>query len=130
MTGKSNHKLVVVDDNPDAMELLALGLARAGHEVETAADGEEAIERAERFLPHVVLMDLGMPRLDGLSAAKAIRAQPWSAGMTLVALTGWGQRADRDETRDAGFDHHLVKPANRAEVHDILRRAGARLGSS
>ncbi|GAB5543963.1 MAG: hypothetical protein SangKO_037230 [Sandaracinaceae bacterium] len=123
-------RVLVVDDNPDAMELLALGLARAGHEVETAADGEEAIERAERFLPHVVLMDLGMPRLDGLSAAKAIRAQPWSAGMTLVALTGWGQRADRDETRDAGFDHHLVKPANRAEVHDILRRAGARLGSS
>jgi len=120
-------RVLVVDDNPDAMELLALGLVRAGHEVETAADGEEAVERAERFLPHVVLMDLGMPRLDGLSAAKLIRAEPWSAGMTLVALTGWGQRADRDKTRSAGFDHHLVKPANRSEVHDILRQAAARL---
>jgi CheY-like chemotaxis protein len=99
-----------MDDNEDAAESLALILQIMGHEVRTAYDGEAGVVAAEAFRPHVILMDLGMPRLNGYEAARRIRAEAWGAGPVLVALTGWGTDDDRRRTRDAGFDHHLVKP--------------------
>jgi len=79
------------------------------YEVCTAADGEEAVERARTFGPQIIFMDLAMPRLDGLEAARRIRTLPNGKHMRIVALTGWGQEADRHRTRDAGMDDHLTK---------------------
>jgi CheY-like chemotaxis protein len=91
-----------------------------GHEVRTAGDGQEGFEVAEAFLPDVVLMDLGMPRMNGFEAARKIREQPWGQQMLLIALTGWGQAEDKQRTKEAGFDHHLVKPAEPAELQRLL----------
>jgi CheY-like chemotaxis protein len=99
----------VVDDNRDRAESLATMLGLLGHEVATAHDGVEAVERAEAFRPDVILMDIGMPRLNGLEAAAHIRGQPWGT-MAIVALTSWGQEADRERSRAADCDGHLVKP--------------------
>ncbi len=81
-----------------------------GNEVRTADDGESGIEVAAQFRPDLVLMDIGMPKLNGYEAARRIRQHPWGRSMVLVALTGWGQVDDRKSSADAGFDHHLVKP--------------------
>ena len=116
-------RVLVVDDNPDSTESLAALLKRLGHEVETAADGIEACERAERFRPDVVLLDLRMPRLDGYGAARRIRLAPWGAGIVLVAQTGWGQESDRRLAEDAGFDFHLTKPVNLVALRKILADA-------
>jgi len=112
------RRVLVVDDNRDSTASLATLLTRLGHVVETAADGIEAYEVAERFRPDVVLLDLGMPRLDGYGTARRIRSEPWGARMLLVAQTGWGQQSDRREAEEAGFDFHLTKPVE----FDALRR--------
>jgi PAS domain S-box-containing protein len=117
------RRVLVVDDNRDSATSLAALVELLGHRVETAADGIEAIEVAERFLPQVILLDLGLPRLDGYAAARRIRSAPWGAGMLLVAQTGWGQQADRALATEAGFDHHLVKPVALGALRAIL--AGA-----
>ena len=91
-----------------------------GNEVDLAHDGLEAIQVAERFRPELVLMDLGMPKLNGYEAAKRIRAESWGTDMVLVATTGWGQEEDRRRTKDAGFDHHLVKPVEAAKLQELL----------
>lgn len=85
-------------------------LEMVGHEVRTAFDGIEALAEAARFLPDVVLLDLGMPRMDGFEACRQMRAQAWGAKMAVIAVTGWGTEAHRLNTKEAGFDHHLVKP--------------------
>jgi CheY-like chemotaxis protein len=102
----------VVDDNADAADSLGQLLEMLGNEVRTAYDGEAGIAAAEAFRPDVVLMDIGMPKLNGHEACRRIREQPWGKGMLLVALTGWGQDDDRRKTAAAGFDHHLVKPVD------------------
>lgn len=114
------HKVLIVDDNTDAAELLCLLVRADGHEVRVAHDGVEACEVAEEFRPALVLMDLGMPRRDGVEAARWIRGRPWGAEPRLVALTGWGLEQDRERTRDAGFDGHLVKPVEVSAVKDVL----------
>ena len=81
-----------------------------GNETHTAHDGLAAVEAAGTFRPDVILLDIGMPKMNGYDACRAIRQQPWSEGMVIVALTGWGQEADRRRSADAGFDHHMVKP--------------------
>jgi CheY-like chemotaxis protein len=106
------RRVLVVDDNRDAAESLATILGERGHEVRTAHDGEAGVTEAAEFRPAVVLMDLGMPGVDGYEAARRIRAEPWGRGTFLVALTGWGADDDRRRTRDAGFDRHLVKPVD------------------
>ena len=103
-------RILVVDDNVDAADSLGELLEMLGNEVRTANDGEAAIEVAAQFRPDVVLMDIGMPKLNGFEAARRIRQHTWSRGMMLVALTGWGHEHDRKKSADAGFDHHLVKP--------------------
>jgi CheY-like chemotaxis protein len=103
-------RILVVDDNPDVADSLAMLLRAIGYAVTTAQDGLEAVEAAARERPDLVLLDLGMPRLDGYGACRRIRAQPWGRDMRIVALTGWGQEDDRRRIMEAGFDVHLVKP--------------------
>jgi len=109
------QRILVADDNHDAAEALSLQLRLAGHEVRTAHDGVEALALAEAFEPDIVLLDLGMPKMDGYEVARRVRMRPGGRRMKLIALTGWGQQQDRDRTSAAGFDAHLVKPV--AEVH-------------
>jgi signal transduction histidine kinase len=118
----AQRRILVADDNNDALESLATLLQLGGHEVYTAANGELALEYAERHRPEVALLDIGMPMLDGYEVARRIRAQPWGARITLVALTGWGQDSDRRHSREAGFDSHLVKPLDLEMLTDLLAR--------
>ena len=116
--------MLVVDDNIDNAAALALYLRQRGHLVETAYDGEQACEAAERFRPDVVLLDIGLPKLDGHEVCQYIRRQPWGANIQIIAQTGWGQEADRMRSRLAGFDAHLVKPVDpRAFTERIARSA-------
>jgi PAS domain S-box-containing protein len=111
-------RILVVDDNRDAAQSLATLLTLRGNDVWVAFDGLEAIEKVTAFAPEIVMMDLGMPKLDGIETAKRLRSLPQGKDLKIIALTGWGQRADRLRTQAAGFDLHLVKPA---EVHDLER---------
>ena len=117
--------VVVADDNVDAAESLGMLLRFQGHDVTIVHDGAAAVAAVQARPPDVVVLDLGMPGLDGLEAAKRIRAMPGGREVRLIALTGWGQDSDRARTREAGFDHHLVKPADPAEVAALLRKRGA-----
>ena len=119
----SPRRILVADDNSDAVEALALQLRLAGHDVRTANDGLEALEVAETFAPQVVLLDLGMPRMDGYETAREIRRKWWGKSATLVALTGWGQQQDRQRTSDAGFDAHLVKPVTEFDLFQAIASA-------
>ena len=109
---QARRRILVVDDNLDSAESMAMMLQLSGHDVAMAHDGLEAVKLAQEFQPDVALLDLGMPKLDGYEAARAIRRQPWGQGMMLVALTGWGQAEDKRRSREAGFDAHLVKPVD------------------
>jgi PAS domain S-box-containing protein len=113
-------RIVVADDNEDAADMLAEVFKLLGHEVWTANDGAEALERAIEVQPDVVVLDLGMPRMDGFEAARRIRETPQGKHALLVALTGWGQESDRQRTRDAGFDKHLVKPVDPTALSALL----------
>jgi signal transduction histidine kinase/DNA-binding response OmpR family regulator len=113
-------RTLVVDDNFDAAESLAALLRVNGHEVRTAPDGISALEVAEGFRPDVVLLDIGLPRLDGYEVARRLRLRPGAEGVRLVSLTGYGQSEDRLRSREAGFDHHLVKPVSLAVLQALF----------
>ncbi|WP_166820025.1 PAS domain S-box protein [Thalassoroseus pseudoceratinae] len=113
-------RILVVDDNHAAADMLAMVVSMIGNDVRTAYDGSQGVQVAESFRPDVVLMDLGMPVMTGYEAARHIREQDWGRDMILVALTGWGQEEDRQRTKEAGFDHHLVKPAEPATLQQLL----------
>ena len=117
---KAGHRVLVVDDSEDSADSLALMLSLSGHETRTAYDGEAAIETASSFLPDVILMDVGMPGVTGIDACRRIRATPWGKEIYVLALTGWGQDADRQRTSEAGFDAHLVKPVDPALLMTTL----------
>ena len=112
----------MVDDNRDSATSMAMMLQLLGNEVRTAHDGIEAVELAERFRPQVVLMDIGMPKLNGYEATRRIREQPWGRDMTIVALTGWGQDVDRAKSKEAGCDGHLVKPVDLPDLEKLLAK--------
>jgi len=114
------RRLLVVDDNRDAADSLAMLLGALGHHVRTAHDGLEGLAVATEFRPEVVLLDLGMPRLNGYDTARRLRAESWGERLLLVALTGWGQDGDRRQSREAGFDMHLVKPVEPATLEKLL----------
>jgi len=114
------RNILIADDNQDALESLALMLRMEGHEVHCASDGEEALLLAGQRKPEIVVLDVGMPKLDGCEVARRIRAESWGRGAVLVALTGWGQEIDRRRSREAGFDLHLVKPVDPATLCDML----------
>jgi PAS domain S-box-containing protein len=122
--GGPGRRVLVVDDNRDGAESLALMLRLLGNEVYTAHDGLEGLEAAGRLRPDVVLMDVGMPRLNGLDATRRLREQPWGRAMTVIALTGWGQECDRALSREAGCDGHLVKPVDLAALDALLTGHG------
>jgi CheY-like chemotaxis protein len=105
-------RILVVDDNVDAAESLALILRLRGHEVRTADRGLASIEIGAEFHPQVIILDLGMPGLNGYDTARRIRGEPWGKKVLLIALTGWGQPEDVRRSAEAGFDHHLTKPAD------------------
>jgi PAS domain S-box-containing protein len=115
-------RILVVDDNEDSAESMAMFLAMSGHDVRTAHDGLAAVQAAAEFQPAAVLLDLGLPRLNGYEAAQRIRAQR-GVDVVLVAVTGWGQEDDRRRSRAAGFDYHLTKPVALDEVRRLLSAA-------
>ena len=118
-------RVLVVEDNADAAETLKLVLNALGHDVQTAHDGFAAIDRALEFLPQIVLMDIGLPGLNGFEVAKRLRQQPTLAHVVLVAMTGYGEGAARQRSKEAGFNHHLVKPADFAKLQAILTSVSA-----
>jgi CheY-like chemotaxis protein len=117
-------KVLVVDDNHDAAMSLSMLVELLGHEVRTAYDGLEALGLAEAFRPEVVLLDLGMPEMDGYEACRRLREQPWGNPMAVVAVTGWGREDDRRRTQLAGFDQHLVKPVAPDVIASVLSGFG------
>lgn len=112
--------VLVADDNQDGAEALTMLLEILGHTVHVAHDGIEAVALAERVHPDIVFMDIGMPRLSGLDATRQIRQRDWGKSMTIIALTGWGQDADRQRSRDVGCDGHMVKPINADDLSNML----------
>lgn len=122
----SIRRILVVDDNRDAATSLAMMLKLMGHETKTAHDGLEAIDIAEQFKPDVMLLDIGMPKLNGYDTAKQIRKLSWGNRINLVALTGWGQDEDKRKSFEAGFDAHLVKPVDPTVLTDVLQGAAAK----
>jgi signal transduction histidine kinase/ActR/RegA family two-component response regulator len=118
-------RVLVVDDNRDGAEALAMLLRLRGADVRTVFDGYTAYEVAARWRPHTAFVDLGMPRMNGYELCRALRAQPDGREMVIVAMTGWGQEQDRRRSREAGFDHHLVKPATGEAIDEVLAARGA-----
>jgi signal transduction histidine kinase len=121
LSGPTRHRILVVDDNRDAADSLALILEIHGNEVRTAYDGLSGVRSAEEFKPAVILMDIGMPKLNGYDAARQIRSQEWGRSMTLVALSGWGQEKDRTNSAEAGFNYHYIKPVETETILDLLK---------
>jgi len=119
-TSSVPRRILLADDNADALESLATVLRLRGHEVFSAPNGAIALETAARHLPEVALLDIGMPLIDGYEVARRIRAQEWGKGVTLVAVTGWGQESDRVRSQEAGFDTHLVKPLDLDKLTALL----------
>jgi CheY-like chemotaxis protein len=115
--------VLVVDDNADAAESMALLLAVHGHDVRQARSGPEAIATARTFAPDVMLLDLGLPEMDGYAVAEAVRREPALAGCRLVAVTGYGRDEDRRRAREAGFDEHLLKPVDPAVLQTVVASA-------
>ncbi len=113
-------RILIVDDSHDSADLFAMFMRLMGHEVYTAYDGIDGVAAAEQFRPDAVLLDIGMPRLNGADACRQIRATPWGRNIMLIALTGWDQEEDRRRIIEAGFDAHLVKPVDPDAVIDLL----------
>ena len=119
------RRILVVDDNEDAATSLAMILALEGHEVETVHASHDALERAPLFKPDVAVLDIGLPGMDGYELARRLRENPALEGIRLVALTGYGQAEDRERARAAGFDDHLIKPADSRALDQVLMTASA-----
>lgn len=121
-THAQKQRILIVDDNVDSAHTLATLLRLSGHNVQLAYDGETAVKIAKGFRPHLLLLDIGLPGIDGYETCRQIRRQSWGNAVTVAALTGWGQEEDRRKSREAGFDIHLVKPVRFADVHKLLER--------
>ncbi len=121
-TLEGHYLVLVVDDNRDAAHSLSMLLELKGHKVKAAFDGLEAMRALETFRPDLIVLDIGLPGMSGYEVARQIREKRELRGVVLAALTGWGQEEDRRQTREAGFDYHLVKPADPAEIEKILSR--------
>ena len=119
------QRILVVDDNADAANSLGRLLSLLGNEIRVVHSGEAALSEIGRFRPQGILLDLGMPTMDGFETAEQIRAHPEFRDIALVAITGWGQDRDRQRTEEAGFVAHLIKPVNLDQLEAVLRRIAA-----
>jgi CheY-like chemotaxis protein len=119
-----NRRVLVVDDNRDGADMLGMVLEAEGFTVRMAYDGREAVEAAQKSPPHIILMDIGMPGMDGYEAIAHIRQLPGGRDILMIALTGWGQEGARRRAAEASFDHHLVKPIDFNELKRLLEQAG------
>jgi signal transduction histidine kinase/CheY-like chemotaxis protein len=119
--GPLKRRILVADDNRESAESLKLMLELMGSEVHTAHDGQQSLALLEKLRPEVAILDIGMPRLNGYEVARRIRSQPWGHNVLLIALTGWGQESDKLRSEQAGFDHHLVKPVDPAQLEKLLQ---------
>jgi PAS domain S-box-containing protein len=117
------RRVLVVDDNADAAEMLATLLSMDGHDVRTAASGPAALEILNDFHPHIAFLDIGLPGMSGYELARRIRSDSRLAGITLIAVTGWGQDEDRRQSKEAGMDHHLTKPVDTREVQAFVAQS-------
>jgi CheY-like chemotaxis protein len=114
------RRVLIVDDNQDGARSLAMVLQMGGNDVYTVYDGPEAVEAFSRFRPDVVLLDVGLPTLNGYDTARLMRALPDGSDTLIIALTGWGTDEDRRRSREAGINHHLVKPVDLKTLHGLL----------
>jgi CheY-like chemotaxis protein len=117
---KSSLRILLVDDNRDAADSLVMLLRLMGNDTRTAYDGQEGVAVAGEFRPDVILLDIGLPKLNGYEACRRIRGQSWGRKAVLIAVTGWGQEEDRRRSHEAGFDHHMVKPVDPQELMKLL----------
>jgi len=120
------RRILIVDDNQDSAEMFAALLTAWGHQTRVAFDGPAALTAAEQLQPDVVLLDLGMPHMDGYETARRLRTQPWGRQAVLVAVTGWGLESDLERTRQAGFEHHLVKPVAPVRLRSVIAETPSR----
>ncbi|MBY0494185.1 MAG: response regulator [Cyanobacteria bacterium] len=119
-TTPKHFKILIVDDNHDSALSMAMMLSIMGHDTRTAHDGESAVDTAESFLPEVILLDIGLPKLNGYEVAQRIREKPWGTAMFLIAVTGWGQEEDRQRSSEVGLNVHMVKPVEPAALEKLL----------
>ena len=115
-----DRRILVVDDNRDSADSLAMLLRLVGHDVRTAHDGRQALVVAATYRPDLVLLDIGLPGMDGFAVARHLRSQPELAGVVLVALTGYGSDEDRRQAQAAGFNYHMVKPLDLDALQELL----------
>jgi DNA-binding response OmpR family regulator len=115
-------RVVIVDDNADAADSLAMVLELEGHEVRTAGDGIAGLQLVGEFAPQAVILDIGLPLLNGYEVARCIRHDHHNTDILLIAVTGWGQQQDKQAAEDAGFDHHFTKPVDPRELQRVLSR--------
>jgi CheY-like chemotaxis protein len=119
----SGHRVLIVDDNVDAANTMSLLLQTLGtNEVRVVSSGSEALQQSADWKPDIMLLDLQMPEMDGYEVARRVRGEAWGKDLLIVALTGWGAHDHKRRTREAGFDHHLTKPADRAALEAVLGR--------
>ena len=121
-TTNKPRRVLVADDNRDAGETLAMLLRLDGHEVHVATDGIEAVDLYKRERPDVAILDIGMPGLSGHEVARRIRELGGDPPVTLIAVTGWGQKADKDRAAESGFDHHFTKPVEPSVLSALLEK--------
>jgi CheY-like chemotaxis protein len=128
-SSSSSLRILVVDDNYDAAATLGMMLRLMGNAVRMAHDGEEAVSAAEEFRPDLLLLDLGLPKLNGYEVCRRIRQQAWGTEMLIVAVTGWGRDEDLQRTKEAGFDQHFVKPVRPVTLKKLLGEARGKLST-
>lgn len=114
------HRILVVDDNRDSAESMAVLLRLQGHETETAFHGDDVIDAVRSFRPALVLLDIGLPGIDGYEVARRLRADAANAGLRIAAMSGYGRDDDRARSREAGFDHHFIKPVDIGAVEAVI----------
>ena len=123
----NSYRILIVDDNVDNATTLAKLLGYCGHQTHLAHDGPSALREADQFLPEVILLDIGLPEINGHEVCRRLRKRPWGDRVAIIALTGWGQDEDRRQSKEAGFDDHMVKPADLATLEQMIARHAAKL---
>lgn len=116
------RRILVADDDQDSAESLAMLFQMMGHDVRSALNGLEAVDVAANFRPDLIVLDIGMPGLNGYEVCRRIRQQPWAQAVVIAALTGWTRDEDKDRSQEAGFDHYLVKPIDPQALTDLVGR--------